>query len=1099
MAAPAPHSGGDTPVPSAFRCSDTLLFRAAPRPPEPPGTEPDEDDDPGVPDGPDAPGAGGVTEADLRARLRRAAADARLREAVSLASPSLSRTLDAVLAGEPVRVKQLRRAVRALARYRLRMSGRATPFGTMAGVAAIGFDEAPKAGWGERHRKAVRPDMGWLTEVVARLEREPGVLRPLRVTANDLCFVRGDRLVVPYLPAPGAGTRPAAQEVSVRASEVVLRLIRRAATPVRFADLVPELVAAYPGVAAATVERLLVDLIGSEVLLTELRPPLDGADPLGHVLALLTRGAEAGAEAEELPEGVTRIVAEMAAIQSELTAYAAAPLGSGLDARDSARRRMTALHPCDQLLQVDLGLDVDIRLPEAVRAEVEAAAEALWRLASARPGPAHLRQYHEDFLERYGAGRSVPLGELLDPDTGLGGPAGYRLPATARTLRGTPADPRGPQDQDRLLTELAQEASLNGEREIVLDDVLLERLAGGAGSAADARSTPPPPLPPSFEILAQLLAATPEALADGDFRLVVTGGARTAGAHAGRFGFVLGADDARVTELVRQVPGAAPGAVTAQLRFPPPRGATANVALVPRRLEHTITLGAFADRSDAAGRADGSDGADLGVSDLAVVADVHRLAVVAPRLGREVVPVVPSMLATVWHAPNAARFLHEVTENGLPAWPRWRWGTADTLPYLPRVRRGRTVLSPARWRPTDPALQDRATDPGTWERLFDAWRSRWRVPDRVESVSGDNRIALDLRRPFHRGLLRDEWLRRPGGVLQELPTSCGYGTGWLAEAPEGAGRVNEIAFPLIRRERPTAAPVRGSAVRPVAVVPAPRRVRTAYGPGSRWLYAKVYGSAERQDELLAHRLPSLLEGLPGAVDRWFYLRYRDPDSHLRLRFHGDPAALTGDLLPRLAAWSDRLAEDGLGGRLVLDTYEPELERYGGAAAAAAAERAFHADSVACLEQAALLERRELALDRTVLTALGYVDLACRIAGTTEGVRHLIDRAAPPGAAEPARAAKDLARELVDPANGWRHLRTLPGGPALLACWERRAPALAAYGTLLRELGAGPGPLDALLHMHHNRLTGIDRPAEERSFALASVALRSRLDRTRAEA
>lgn len=228
MAAPAPHSGGDTPVPSAFRCSDTLLFRAAPRPPEPPGTEPDEPDEDDVLDG---QGAGGVTEADLRARLRRAAADARLREAVSLASPSLSRTLDAVLAGEPVRVKQLRRAVRALARYRLRMSGRATPFGTMAGVAAIGFDEAPKAGWGERHRKAVRPDMGWLTEVVARLEREPAVLRPLRVTANDLCFVRGDRLVVPYLPAPGAGTRPAAQEVSVRASEVVLRLIRRAATP----------------------------------------------------------------------------------------------------------------------------------------------------------------------------------------------------------------------------------------------------------------------------------------------------------------------------------------------------------------------------------------------------------------------------------------------------------------------------------------------------------------------------------------------------------------------------------------------------------------------------------------------------------------------------------------------------------------------------------------------------------------------------------------------------------------------------------------------------------------------------------------------------
>ncbi|MCX4543096.1 lantibiotic dehydratase [Streptomyces sp. NBC_01565] len=1071
MAAPAPHPGGDTPDPSTFRCADTLLFRAAPRPPEPAGTEPDEPGD---------------READLRARLRAAAADTRLLEAVSLASPSLSRTLDAVLAGEPVRVKQLRRAVRALARYRLRMSGRATPFGTMAGVAAIGFAETAKVGWGERHRKAVRPDMGWLTEVVAALEREPAVLRPLRVVTNDLCFVRGDRLVVPYVPAPGAGVRPAAQEVSVRAGEVVRRVAERAAAPVRFGDLLAELLAAYPGAAAATVERLLVDLIGSEVLLTELRPPLDGADPLGHVRGLLAR------EGEPLPEDVRRIADELAVIHGELDAYAAAPLGSGLAVRDSARRRMAGLHPADQLLQVDLGLDVDVRLPDVVRAEVERAAEALWRLASARPGPAHLRQYHEDFLERYGAGRSVPLKELLDPDTGLGGPAGYRLPATARTLRGGPADPTGPQEQDRLLTELAQEASLSGEREIVLDDVLLARLAGDGGGGGRGGGAPVPP--PSFEILAQLLADTPEALADGDFRLVVTGGARTAGAHAGRFGSVLGADDADVTELVRRVPGGAPGAVAAQLRFPPPRGATANVALVPRRLEHTLTLGAFADRGDGGDGADGG-GSDLGVSDLAVLADVHRLAVVAPRLGREVVPVVPSMLATVWHAPNAARFLHEVTENGLPAWPRWRWGTADTLPYLPRVRRGRTVLALARWRPTDPALQDRTTAPGDWERLFDAWRSRWRVPDRVESVNGDNRIALDLRRPFHRALLRDEWLRRPGGALQELPVSCGHGWGWLADGvePQGAaGRVNEIAFPLVRAA--AAAP----ALRPVAA-PAPRRARTAHAPGSRWLYAKVYGSAERQDEILARRLPQLLEQLPGAVDRWFYLRYVDPDAHLRLRFHGDPAVLTGELLPRLSAWSDRLAADGLGGRLVLDTYEPELERYGGPGAAAAAERAFHADSVACLEQAALLERRELTLDRTVLTALGYIDLACRLAGTAQGVRHLVERAAPPGAAEPARAAKDLARELADPLGGWRQLRALPGGPALLACWERRAPALAGYGALLREVGSGPGPLDALLHMHHNRLTGIDRPAEERSFALAAVALRSRLDRARAQA
>lgn len=90
---------------------------------------------------------------------------------------------------------------------------------------------------------------------------------------------------------------------------------------------------------------------------------------------------------------------------------------------------------------------------------------------------------------------------------------------------------------------------------------------------------------------------------------------------------------------------------------------------------------------------------------------------------------------------------------------------------------------------------------------------------------------------------------------------------------------------------------------------------------------------------------------------------------------------------------------------MLDTYEPELERYGGPGAREAAERAFHADSIACQEQLELLENREIGLDRTVLTALGHVDLACRVNGLRGGFRHLTERAAPPGRPNPLAARR----------------------------------------------------------------------------------------------
>ncbi|MEK8106376.1 thiopeptide-type bacteriocin biosynthesis protein [Micromonospora sp. M12] len=65
-------------------------------------------------------------------------------------------------------------------------------------------------------------------------------------------------------------------------------------------------------------------------------------------------------------------------------------------------------------------------------------------------------------------------------------------------------------------------------------------------------------------------------------------------------------------------------------------------------------------------------------------------------------------------------------------------------------------------------------------------------------------------------------------------------------------------------------------------------------PGGEWLYALVYCSGERQDELL-RAVPALAAGLD--VDRWFFLRYGDPDPHLRLRFHGAPAVLTTGCCP----------------------------------------------------------------------------------------------------------------------------------------------------------------------------------------------------------
>ncbi len=1037
-----------------------------------------------------APGDPGERR-ELVEHLRRAAADPLVREAVTVSSASLGAVLDRVAAGVLPDLPGLRRAVRALTAYRIRMATRPTPFGLMAGVATAGFtdgadpdgpDGAVKVRFGTQHRRTARPDRQWLTALLVEWEQQPSLLRQLRVTLNNLCFERGGRLVLPYRPHTDARLRPdrMVHEVSLRHTPALRRVVEGARHPVRFAELERQLVAAFPQAPEGSAERMLLQLVGKEILLTEIRPPLEATDPLGHVLEVLD-GLTALPDAAAWPGA-----AELRAVRDGLARYAAAPVEQGLTAWRDVTERMTRLRTAERLVQVDLVLDADVTLPRAVAAEAERAARLLWRLAPEESGPPALSQYHEAFLERYSTDRLVPIVEMLDPDIGLGAPAGYHMPPSSRVARPEPAAHAA---REQLLSELLQEALLAGSTEVLLRDDPSDPVVAGL-----ARDDGTPPA--SLELWTRLLADSPAALQEGDFQLVVVAGSQPAGAMFGRFAYALPPDpQAALADLARSVGHPDGDVLAAQLTYQTSHARSGNVSQVPRWLDRRVPVAVFTDRGDPG---------ELDLGDLAVGADTRRLFVVHRPTGREVVPTAFHMLDSQWQAPNVARFLREVSASGVRRWRPWSWGQCETLPYLPRVRCGRTVLSQARWRPTA-RLRDTAPPFEEWTDAVREWRDRWRVPDRVCLSFSDQRLELDLTDRQHLRLLRREWERRPGAELYEVQAGADQDAGWLV-GPLGTHR-NEVVFPMVTRYAAAEKPA------PVATRPAPPRPAAGvHLPGGEWLYASLYCAAERHDEVLATRLPELLRSLPDAVDRWFFLRYRDQDQpQLRLRFHGTPKALAGEALPLLNEWAAGLRSAGLAHRMILDTYDPEAERYGGAEALEAAERAFHADSLAVLEQLRLIDAGQLPLDPLILAAANHVDLARAFRPSLAAPESVEDAwsdwmlAAYPRTPgdEAHRAFQERRREavrLIDPFGDWQALREHPGGEALLAAWSARTGAIAAYGNRLRELAPAWAPasqvMASLLHMHHNRLLGIDRRRERATYAVARGAVQAHRDRRR---
>jgi thiopeptide-type bacteriocin biosynthesis protein len=1009
-------------------------------------------------------------------------------EAVAVASPSLFQAVEKAVGGEGHRLKpkHLRRLETALTKYHLRMTTRPTPFGLFAGVCIGGFGDNADVRIGTAHQTRTRPDMGWLARVVRQLEQDAAVLPTLNVCASGGWFLRGERIALRDQQDFTDGALYTRSEISVRYTSAVRDALQAAAQPVPFPVLFAAVSRRYPGMPEQSVRDFLSHLIGQGFLVTDLRPPPEADRPLDYVLERLAAAPD-GADGEA--------AAALAAVKRAIEDYDRMPIGAGLPAFLAASERMLAVQPADHVLQVDVALHAHVTLPRSIARDLEQAAEILWRISPDVTGNDALRAYRRDFLERYGVGREVPLTELLTEGVGLGLPLGFGTTQGAQDAQEASERsdrPAAPNDQekrrDRLLADLVSDALCRGRREILLDEDLVDRLQQGSPDLDAA--------PPSLELFVQVIAATSRALDAGDYRLVLRpqSPSHRAGAAFGRFSslFPDRADD--LEALVRAVPAPCPDTVRAMLVYEPLKARSRNVTAAPQWLEHRIRVG---------GAQFGDSARDLSLGDLAVRATHDRLHLVRLATGQPVTATAFHLLNHRTLAPDVARFLHDLGSEGVRPVTGWDWGPLRELPYLPRVRCERVVICPATWRLPDELTSEvgKPRSEEAWVQALDQWRAKTSMPREVLLAIGDQRIPLCLDEPRHLRILRREYERDPGLRLAEMPGGGEIPDGWLAGSDEP--HANEIVVPLVRRPGAPPGAMESVADRLPRGTPTPRSVnRHIHLPGGRWLFAKVYGPAAGQDEVVRQRLTPLVADAVGqGVDNWFYIRYADPDPHLRLRFRAAGDVMPPGLLTAVHDWVDGLRAVGLAYRLELDTYDPEIERYGGPEAVDAAQRAFEGDSRTAIALLKAVTSNPGGPGLDVVPAASVVDLVRAFGGPEMLQGWLTLAAAPPGTATPDRESVSAVASLIS-------VGALPGsvpdGSAISDAWEERRAALQDYAARIAELASENACWQStqdiaasLVHMHCNRLLGVDRARESRVLALARAATARHLGQLRA--
>ncbi|GAB3258588.1 lantibiotic dehydratase [Kineosporia babensis] len=906
------------------------------------------------------------------------------------------------------------RARAALQRYLIRASTRPTPFGTFAAIGLAPWSSRTDLQVTQRERPSrTRPDLAWLTGLAQKLADEPLLQNELRLYANTCVLQRADRC---YLSDPGTGGAAGRPDVSVRATAAVRQALTLARTPIRRADLIRLLSESFTQVTADRVERLVQDLVEQRFLLPEIVPGLAG-DPLDAIRAAL-RSLSPDWEAR-----LSGLATACRAVDPAIPASLA-----------DLRRLLPTLQAGPADVQVDSALPLSGGITRRLADDATQAAELLLRLDPDQHDDP-LSGYRSAFHTRYGR-RCVPLLELLDPRTGLGAPGGSHNHRSTHT---------------QVLTDLAAAAIRTGRTEVELTDDLLDQLAPEPASER---------LPVSLELSLFVAAADREALDRGDYLLSIGPnlGGQAAGRGLGRFADLLGSEAVDLlTEAACAEQALQPDAVVAELVYRPVRERSANVAVRPVVREYEIPVGVPASLPPER---------VLHVDELSVALVGGRFQLWSQRLQRPVVPAWNHMLNPSAASPLGRALMDLAEDSAAPLNP-FSWGAASALPFLPRVRRGRIVLAPARWR-LDASV---ARSP----QRFAAWRREWQVPRLVQLSSGDNRLLLDLDEPEHLQHLSGTSL-----YLQEALPSPDQA--WLP-GPDGPHLV-ELVVPMVRT---TAVARPGLPVRPSWNEEDRRRP-----PGSDWLYLTLSGPGHTENDVLTGPLLDLLQQLP--TDGWFFVRYSDPDRHLRLRLHGNPQLLMNLALPQLTTCAASLIASGRRTRFGLETYERELERYGGPDTTTLCERIACADSLAVT---ALLPHTGPRSEH--LTEIALLSCADLLGSLLDDELPAVPSAGPAGGDE-FRKRKGELRTLVaclrsgawDPIGAaWETL-----GPSVAEVLAQRRSAIASWTAQLRAHCAdgtsstGLNDLaDSILHLHANRL-GLDRAGEQRVRGLLDRTLRS---------
>lgn len=527
--------------------------------------------------------------------------------------------------------------------------------------------------------------------------------------------------------------------------------------------------------------------------------------------------------------------------------------------------------------------------------------------------PPGLLAFIQKFASRY-EGMEVPLLTALDPNLGIGyagvtsdGAVNYSpLTAGVAFSQKTQLKPvHSRVYRMAMLRKKAMHTYLNTKQRIVSIDEDIADWIKDSNPQLEARTIV------SSYIFGSLLAKNADALDRGDYKFKANQlNAPYAAKLIARFCPLNSKIHAKVEELTNNEQSVNGNLVLAEVLHIPD-SKYADISLFPPLRKYEIPY-----LSSSSSKAIES----FPTQDLLVSYRNGKLWLRSKKLDKYVIPCLTNTYDVKYGTP-LYQFLSDVSYQNISHGFVWGWGDYyHNESFYPRIMYKKIILSRATWR-----IEKFDGSMESWDKSFKKFALENNLPISVILAEGDNELLINTENPICRELLYKENKKKALNLKEYLR---GRENCWIDNGDHSY--TNEVIFPINATCQMYKQDENNYATERFQMT----HVQRTFPPGSEWQYFKIYGSTKLLDDLLGQVIYPLISKTVNEriIDNWFFIRYSDPQYHLRVRIHrsGHTGSNNIDWLSfhtQLCEKINAYTKSDMAVTVRLGTYRRELERY----------------------------------------------------------------------------------------------------------------------------------------------------------------------------